>query len=69
MLRSIPRVTFWLHEIKFFTIPVSGIGGGGGPLPPPPPPPPLGFKVSITRQNFEQFYIFWAILLSNYIFM
>ena len=66
MLRSIPRVTFWLHQIKFFTILVSGIGGGVATA---PPPPPLGFKVSITHQNFEQFHIFPAILLSNYIFM
>ena len=29
-------------------------GGGTGP--------PLGFKVSIARQNFGQFYMFWAIL-------
>ena len=63
MLRSILRVTFWLHQIKFFTIFVSGVGGGG-----PLPPPLLGFKVSITRQNFEQFHIFRAILLSNYFF-
>ena len=64
MLHSIPRVTFWLHQIKFFTILVSGIGGGGATA-----PPLLGFKVSIMGQNFEQFCIFRAILLSNYIFM
>ena len=61
MLRSIPRETFWLHQIKFFTMLVSGIGGGG-PLPLPPPRLVLRCRSRIKiLSNFAQLLYFYVI--------
>ena len=38
----------------------SGVEGGGALA------PPHGFKVSIAREIFGQFYIIWAILRQNF---
>ena len=52
---------FKVSKCRFSSSGVEGGGPGGTG-----PPPPLGFKVSIARQNFGQFHIFWAILRQNF---